>query len=574
MNKRLLVLTGGIFCIVIAIVCRLFDLMVSQHEWFSDRADMQSHSKEDIQVRRGLITDRMGRRLAVNLEHASIFCYKNRLKIDSKSLYDKMSRFMKIQYNDFTGSFEGNRNFIWLKRKVPLVVSEKIRELEIDGLGVTPEVRRYYTFGKRASHVLGFVDIDNKGIAGVELKFNELLTDKGGKVSFVKDAKGNRLYTDAVRERKGSDIVLTIDAGLQYIVEQEIDEAVNKWKAEAATIVMMNPYTGELLSIANRPTFDPNRAGKYAMSHRRNRAITDIFEPGSTFKVIAATAVLEKKLVKPDELFDCSKGYIDVGGKRIRDSHRHEVLSFMEVIQKSSNVGTIMFTERLEREVFYNYIKLFGFGGKTGIDLPGEVNGLVRKPDRWSGVSQASAAIGHEVAVTALQMATAYSIIANGGYSVSPYIIKGTIDSNGKSESVRKTTKGERLISKESIEIVKKALVMVTDEEGTASFATVDGNTVAGKTGTAQIFNPSTGKYSHRDFVSSFIGFVPADKPKFVMIVVLWKPRGQIYGGVVAAPVFKNISEKALTYLNVPKNDKPEDALLVVMNGSNYGLRD
>ncbi|MBF0487331.1 MAG: penicillin-binding protein 2, partial [Nitrospirae bacterium] len=335
------------------------------------------------------------------------------------------------------------------------------------------------------------------------------------------------------------------------------------------TAIMMDPYTGEILALSNRPTFDPNSPGKYGPAARRNRAITDFYEPGSTFKIVTATGVLEENLTRPDEKIDCLGGAIEVGGKRIKDAHPHGVLTFMEVIQKSSNVGTIKLAMRLGKQRLYNYIKNYGFGEKSGIDLPGEVAGRLRKPERWSGVSIGCIPIGQEVAVTPLQMLTAYSIVANGGYKVSPSVVKEIVMADGKAYSVKKRYDGtEQAISKKTIDILKKAFTMVTEEGGTATFARVEGNLVAGKTGTAQIYDRAHGGYSHTDFISSFVGFVPADKPVFSIIVVVWKPRGAIYGGVVAGPVFKNIATKALTYLNVPKEEKLKSTTLVVENES------
>ncbi len=564
-NKRVWIIHILIGFTFIGLFLRLFDIMVVKHEWYVKKAKRQTIANEDVQVRRGFIFDRNGRSLVVNLENDSIFAYKNRLKLDSRVL-SKLSKAINLNNRKIISKLKKGKNFVWLKRKVPAEISKRVEKLRIQGIEIIPDPKRYYKTAYLAAHVLGFVDIDNKGLEGIEKEYNRELINKGGKIYFKRDAKGNRFYTSAESEKMGNSIVLTIDEGLQFIMEKEIDAAMKKWKAQAATVIMINPYTGAILSLVNRPTFNPNNPGKYKPSLRRNRAITDFYEPGSTFKIVTAAAILEEGLANLYEVFDCSKGYIIVGRKRIRDAHRHKKLTFMEIIQKSSNVGTVMLAERLGKKRLYAYIQKFGFGSRTGIDLPGEVAGLVRTPERWSGVSIGSVAIGQEIGVTALQMVTAYSMIANGGYSIKPHVVNKVITPGSISIDIGHRHESKRIFSEKTVEILKKALIMVTKEGGTAKNATIDGNTVAGKTGTAQIFDFNKGKYSHKDFVSSFIGFVPVEKPIFTMIVTLWKPREEIYGGIVAAPVFRRIAKKALAYLDVPRDEIIDSNILVVKN--------
>jgi len=379
----------------------------------------------------------------------------------------------------------------------------------------------------------------------------------------MRDAAGKKLSDGNFWEIKGNDVVLTIDEGLQYIVEKHLDEAMSKWQASSATAIMMDPFTGEILAMANRPTYDPNNLNSVKnMANVRNRAITDLYEPGSTFKIVTASGALEEKIVKLSSKFDCSQGYIDVGGKRVKDAHRHGVLTFEEVIQKSSNVGTIKIAMMLGKDRLYKYIKKFGFGEKTGIDLPGEVSGYVRPPERWSGTSLGAIPIGQEVAVTALQILRAYSAVANGGFLVNPYIVSEVRAPDGKI-LFKAVIKRNRVISEETSEIMKNILKKVTEEGGTATQARLEGNAVAGKTGTAQKYDPKTGRYSKDKFVGSFVGFIPVQNPRIALIVVIHDPKGAHYGGVVAAPVFKAISDEALAYLNVPRDDAKEKGLVV-----------
>jgi cell division protein FtsI (penicillin-binding protein 3) len=553
------------------VMVRLVDLMVIDRDRLVEKAKSQRTARLELPVRRGTVYDRVGRRMAVNIEQNSVYCYKNLLKADEGKL-SKLSRIMELDQSRVRKILAGGRNFVWLKRKVSDETVERLKDLRIMGIGIKPEARRHYMMGPLAAHVVGFVDIDNKGLEGVEAAYNKTLMNKGENpyVQVGVDARGNLFYNDTKSEISGDGIVLTIDQGLQYIVEKELDEAMTRWNAASATVVMMDPATGDILAMANRPTFDPNDAGRYGPANRRNRSITDAYEPGSTFKLVTAAAALEEKLVTPREKFDCSKGYIEVGGRNVKDAHRSGTLTFMEVIQKSSNVGTIMIAMKVGKQRLYRYIKAFGFGEKTGVDLPGEIPGWIRNPDRWSGTSIGAVPIGQEVAITSLQLVTAYSMIANGGFKISPRIVKGIIGEDGKTREVQRQQDSQapqRVVSARTVEILKKALVMVTEEEGTAKFAVVDGNKVAGKTGTAQMYDKELGRYSSTDYVSTFVGFVPVDKPAFAMVVAVWKPRGEIYGGLVSAPMFSNIAAKSLAYLNVPREEQDKKNMLVVDNG-------
>jgi cell division protein FtsI (penicillin-binding protein 3) len=359
-------------------------------------------------------------------------------------------------------------------------------------------------------------------------------------------------------ESKGNNIVLTIDEVLQGLVEDALDKAMAQWRASAVSAIMMDPFTGEILAMANRPAYDPNKGGSARGFEKRNRAITDLYEPGSTFKIVIGTGALEENLVKPTSLFDVGRGGIEVGGKTIRDVHKYGVLSFKEVIQKSSNIGSIMVGMKLGKERVYKYAKLLGFGDKTGIDLPGEVSGWMHAPERWSGTSLGAIPIGQEVAVTPLQLLRAYAVVANGGFLVKPHVVSQIISPTGQVVASFKDGEKKRVLSAKTARTFKDILKSVTEEGGTGKSASVEGNEVAGKTGTAQIINPVTKRYSKEKYVGSFVGFVPADNPRLAIVVVVYEPKGQIYGGVVAAPVFKEIATQALSYLNVPREENAQ----------------
>jgi len=556
MLKRLSLIKIMLSIFFLVVIFRLVLIMFVEHEAYLARAKSQQIQKEEIFAKRGNIYDRKGRELAISLEKESIFVDPADFKSENINILTNY-----VSFN--TEQFDKNRRFVWIGRKVDHSVVEKLKALKLEGLGFVTEGARFYPNGHLASHVIGFVNIDDQGIEGLERYYDKYLKTEKSSKTIMRDAAGKKLSDGNFWEIKGNDVVLTIDEGLQYIVEKHLDEAMSKWQASSATAIMMDPFTGEILAMANRPTYDPNNLNSVKnMANVRNRAITDLYEPGSTFKIVTASGALEEKIVKLSSKFDCSQGYIDVGGKRVKDAHRHGVLTFEEVIQKSSNVGTIKIAMMLGKDRLYKYIKKFGFGEKTGIDLPGEVSGYVRPPERWSGTSLGAIPIGQEVAVTALQILRAYSAVANGGFLVNPYLVSEVRSPDGKI-LFKAVIKRNRVISEETSEIMKNILKKVTEEGGTATQARLEGNAVAGKTGTAQKYDPKTGRYSKDKFVGSFVGFIPVQNPRIALIVVIHDPKGAHYGGVVAAPVFKAISDEALAYLNVPRDDAKEKGLVV-----------
>jgi len=563
-KKRAVILNTVVIFSFFLVSLRLVDLMIVHHKRFYDSAQKQHIKVEDIQVRRGIIVDRRGRELALNLDLDSIYAdpkHLDREGNDVKRLASAIAREPKA----VLAKIPDKGRFIWVERKLDPETAEKIRALKIEGLGFLPEAKRFYPKADLASHILGFVGMDNQALEGTELKFDKYLKTSGGKVTVERDAGGRTLSPGVNTEVKGNNIVLTIDEALQRIVEKELDKAMAHWKAAAASVIMMDPLTGEILALANRPAYDPNRGGSAAASAKRDRAITDLYEPGSTFKIVIGVASLEEKILKPNTLFDVSRGSIEVGGKNIHDAHKHGVLTFKEVIQKSSNVGSIMIGMKLGKDRVYKYAKLLGIGEKTGIDLPGEVTGWIPRPEKWSSTSVGAIPIGQEVAVTPLQMLRAYSAIANGGFLVSPHVVSEIISPRGEVVASFKNKDMDRIISAKTAETFKDILKSVVEEGGTGTSASVDGNAVAGKTGTAQIIDPRTKRYSKEKYVSSFVGFVPADSPRIAMIVVVYEPKGQIYGGAVAAPVFRDIAGQALSYLNIPREDSLREEPYLVL---------
>ena len=553
-KKRAIILYTTVIVSFFLVFLRLADLMIFNYARLSAKADKQHLKTQEIQARRGIIYDRRGRELALNLELDSLYCDPKELDRDPGK-FRKLASAMSEKPQVILAKIPDQGRFAWIERKLDPFVSEKIKALKIKGFGFLNEAKRFYTREALASHVLGFVGIDNQALEGIELKYDKYLKTAGGKVIQKRDARGNTLSLGVEREAKGNNLVLTIDEVLQRIVEKELDAAMSEWKASAASVIMMDPFTGEILALANRPTYNPNNGNRARAATRRNRSITDCYEPGSTFKIVIGVGSLEEKLTRPNTMFDVSKGSIEVGGKTIRDSHTHDVLSFTEVIQKSSNVGSIMVGMRLGKERLFQYAKRMGIGKKTGIDLPGEVSGWIYPPEKWSGTSIGAISIGQEVAVTPLQMLRAYAAIANGGFLVTPHVVSQVVSPDGEVLFASRENNAERIISGRTAGIFRQILRSVVEEGGTGTEASVDGNAVAGKTGTAQMIDPKTKRYSKDKYVSSFVGFVPAEHPRLAMIVVVYEPEEEIYGGVVAAPAFKRISSQALSYLGVPRDD-------------------
>ncbi len=567
-KKRALVIVTIIFFGFAVIILRLVDLMILDHEKLSERAAQQYIREQTLKPQRGVIWDRKMREMATNVESDSLYAVPSKIK-ETRNLSRRLAPLVKVSSKQLNMAFLKKRksNFIWLARKMDVTTTHKVSALKEQfgyrELYFLTESKRYYPKRQTASHILGFTDIDNEGIAGLELMYDDYLKGEVRSVSVSTDARGNRLSSDIKEAVSGNNLLLTIDEGIQYIVERELSNTMVERKAKAAVAIMMNPMTGEILAMANRPTYNPNFAGKFQNHARRNRANTDLYEPGSTLKTILAAAALEEGVVGFNDEFDVSKGYIVVGGKPIRDTHKHEIITFQEIIQRSSNVGAVQIGLKLGEKKYYSYIRKFGFGEKTGIDFPGEVRGILRKTKDWSGTSLAALSIGQEIGVTPLQVLRAYAAIANGGVLMKPYIVSDIISSSG--EVIKRMTPKvkRRVISQATAETVKDILKTVVEEGGTARKAYIKGNLVAGKTGTAQIFDHKAGRYSKDKYVSSFVGFAPADNPKIALIVVVYEPEGERFGGIVAAPVFKNIIEHTFAYLNVPM-ERDENRIYLV----------
>ncbi|MFH1640493.1 MAG: penicillin-binding transpeptidase domain-containing protein, partial [Candidatus Omnitrophota bacterium] len=446
------------------------------------------------------------------------------------------------------------KSFIWLARKIDPVLAEKIRSLNIKGLDFIKESKRSFPNGYLASHVIGFSGLDNIGLEGTELYYDKYLKGEAGWAVFLKDARQKKLdlWKKMVLPKDGYSLVLTIDEVIQYIAERELDKAYNTYNAKGASIIVMDPHTGAILALANRPTFDLNEYSSADKESKRNRSICDLFEPGSVFKIVTLSAALEEKKVSEEDKFFCENGSYRVSSHILHDHHPHGWLTFREVIEQSSNIGTTKVAQILGNETICRYLKLFGFGSKLGIDMPGEIAGITRPARLWSKISIAAVPIGQEVGVTALQLANAISVIANGGQLMKPYIVSEIRDKFGQKIKAFAPTMINKVISVDTAERAKRILAGVI-ENGTGKLAKVPGFSAAGKTGTAQKLE-ANGTYSHNKFIASFIGFAPVEEPVIAIVVILDDPHPYYFGGVVAAPVFKNVANDVLRYLKTNKS--------------------
>src|SRR6185436_5254360 len=447
-------------------------------------------------------------------------------------------------------------------RRLDAGVANKIVELKLPGLQTQLEPKRYYPNGSLAAHVLGYVGLDGKGLGGVEHFYNAKISGEAGHLLVEKDAYGKPYESYEIAAKSGQTVVLTIDQTIQYQAEQALQAAVQRSHAKSGTVIVLDPRSGEILALANAPTFDPNKVSEAKPETRSNWALQNIYEPGSTFKVVAFSAALEKKLAKVDDHIDCQMGAITVNGRVVHDHKPFGTLTMSEALAKSSNVAAIKLGMRVGDPTMYDYIRRFGFGSRTGIELPGETNGILRKVERWQPSSIGSIAIGQEVGVTPVQMVAAFGALANDGVRVSPHLIR-EVRADGGNVVYRAQLEQRRVISAETAIALRGMLEGVT-LNGTAKKAQLDGYSAAGKTGTAQKIDPKTRSYSGTKFVGSFVGFAPVSNPAVVIIVVIDEPAGAYHGGDVAAPVFRQIAEQILPEMNVaPDTELKETQQLI-----------
>jgi len=554
-RARVLILAAVLAVVFGSLTGRLAWLMIVERHEFAQMAERQYSRTVALHAQRGPIVDRHGAPLATSTQAESLFAQPRGLG-DPVRVAARLAPLIDVPETDIHSALTGTRSFVWLRRKLPPAVAQRVRALREPGLGFVAEPLRLYPNRELAAHVLGFEGVEG-GLEGLERAFEEELGGTPGKAIVGRDALGREVAAPHVLQppAPGLGVMLTIDRTIQYIVERELDAAHRRTGARTSMAVVLEPRTGDVLALAIRPTFNPNAfLDARSPGDWRNRAITDPFEPGSTFKVILAAAALEEGVVKPGDRINGEGGAIRIAQTTIRDWKKYGWLTFAEVLQNSSNVGSIKVGLALGRDRYYRYISAFGFGAPTGVELLGESRGLLREPARWSGLSLPTMSIGQEISVTALQLVTAFGAVANGGTLMQPRLVRATFDGRGREVRRFEPRRVRQVISPETARTLTRLLVRVV-EDGTGHNAAIPGYEVAGKTGTAQKLDRVTRRYSHAPGVLSFAGFAPAADPRFAMLVMLDEPKNEKWGSEAAAPIFAAIGREILRYLDVPSRD-------------------
>lgn len=531
---------------------RLFYLQGCQNEWLTERAEEQRVRLIPVEAKRGTIYDRHGRILAESVSALSVYAIPAEVT-DAEKTALQLAKVLDVEANQLEDKLRRRQAFVWLARRIDESMASQVRELQLVGVGISEESQRTYPNGTAGAHILGFSGADNQGLDGIELTMNQYLAGAGGHVVAEYDAGGRAIPSASYRyerPRAGQDVYLTVDWVLQELAERELTRAVEMTQAKGGSLLLMNPNTGEILAMANRPTYDPNQFGKYDTSLWRNVAVANTYEPGSTFKVLTMAAALEEKVVTEQDCF-FDGGDIEVQGRKIHcwKHGGHGSVSFREVVEGSCNVGFVSVGLRLGAERFYPYLRAFGLGRSTGIGLPGEADGILIPEKRAVALNIATMAMGQSIAVTPLQLTAAVSAAVNGGVWHTPSIVREVRDGDGQVTAVgEKETR--RVIQEDTSRRVRELLEGVV-AHGTGKNATLDGYRVGGKTGTAQ--KVGEGGYMQGKYVTSFVGFLPADAPEIVMLVVIDEPTGMYYGGQIAAPIFPALMKNVVQYLAIER---------------------
>ncbi|MGB7284439.1 MAG: penicillin-binding transpeptidase domain-containing protein [Candidatus Acidiferrum sp.] len=553
-HVRLLILAGVAFLWMGGVFCRLTYLQLFCHGEYLARALRQQERTIEITPERGAIYDRNKNPLAMSISVDSAFGVPSEIA-DEHLAARLLSGVVDVPEEELEARFESSRSFVWISRKLPPEKAEAITALNLKGVYLQKENERFYPKRDLAAHVLGFVDMDEKGLGGIEYELDNEIRGQSEKIVVMEDARRRWFDGSQAKLNNGADVVLTLDEKIQYIAERELNAAIAQTHSIAGTVIVMNPNNGEILALANWPTFNPNKASEAPAEARMDRAVSALYEPGSTFKLVTLAAAFNEGITRPDEIFDCENGSVLVAGHRIHDHASFGLLNVSQILAQSSDVGAIKIALRLEAPRFYDYIRAFGFGEPTGVDLPGESKGLLRPVNDWGSFSIGSISMGQEIGVTPIQLITAVSAIANGGLLYRPHVV-AELERDGRelpAEGVPTPTEPRRVISPETAATMRRLMEGVV-LYGTGPLAHLDGWTSAGKTGTAQKIDPTTGRYSRTQYIASFTGFAPINDPAVAILVSLDSPVGQHEGGEVAAPVFKRITEEVLTYLDVPRD--------------------
>src|SRR5579864_829940 len=550
---RLLIVTAALGLWTAAALARLADLQLLHYSDYLARAERQQQHIVEISPKRADILDRNQQELAMSTSLDSCFAVPAEIS-DNDLAARLLAPLVGLPADEISARLSSSRSFVWIARKLPPATAARIRQLNLRGIYFEKENQRFYPKRDLAAAVLGYVDIDEKGLGGIEYQLDSRIRSKASRMLILTDAH-NRWYESADKTPEaGTSVVLTIDENIQFIVEKELAAEIEETHAKAGTVLVQDPLNGEILALASWPKFNPNAPGGSPPEARMNRAVGALYEPGSVFKIVTLSAAIDQGITTPDEVVDCQMGAIYIAGHRIRDHKAYGLLTVSQILAHSSDVGAIKIGLRLGAPKFYEYIRAYGFGELTGIDLPGENRGLVRRVENWTPVSIGSISMGQEVGVTPLQMVNAVSAIANGGLLYRPRVVSALRTADGNLLEPQEP-EPKRVVRETTAATMRNMLEGVV-LNGTGTFARLDGYTSAGKTGTAQKIDPDTGRYSPTQLIASFVGFAPINNPAVTILVQLDSPSiGSHMGGAAAGPVFKQVAEQTLAYLNVPHDE-------------------
>jgi cell division protein FtsI (penicillin-binding protein 3) len=549
-NSRLYLLGALLVFWCLAICVRLVYLQIFCYGSFARQAEHQQQRAIPLSAKRGIIYDRAGRELAMSVLVDSAFAVPSEVK-DLPTAVSLITRITGDDRNVVLADCGNHKTFCWVARKADDQTIERIRSLNLQGIHFQKEPKRFYPARDLAAQVLGSVGMEDAGQSGIEHAFDDELRGRSGKMLISVDARKQWYSSVETQPEPGENLVLTVDKNIQYIAEKELEQAIHDTRAIAGTVIVENPHTGEILALANRPTFNPNLRKQITPGALTNRAVSYVYEPGSTFKLVTISAALEEKVTNPDEVFDCQMGSIVYNGMRIRDSKPHGLLPVWGVLAESSDVGSIKIALRLGEDRFYKYIRAYGFGQQTGIELPGETRGLTKPVSRWSKVSIAAISMGQEIGISPLQLAGLVSTFANDGVWVAPRIVAGRVEPQSAPQTVVFHPANSRRVISSYTAAEMRSMMQKVVIEGTGRKAILEGYSSAGKTGTAQKVDPATGVYSKTKYIGSFAGFAPVNNPQIVVAVILDSAVGLHQGGQVSAPVFRRVSQQVLEYLHV-----------------------
>ncbi len=551
--KFRILLVGAIFITAFAaIAAKAIHLQVYRSTWLSQKASNQYEKSLTISGKRGVIYDRNLSEMAVSIDVTSIAAYPDQVE-NPGATAKALAKVLNLNTRKLQRKLKAKKSFVWIKRQSTAKETGAVKNLDIAGIDFVTEYNRFYPHTTLAAQVLGFSGIDGAGLEGIEFYYNQYL--KGADINYkvFKDALGNGFSAGPGQstDTSGHNLVLTIDNTIQYIAETALKEAVEEYSALSGLAIVMNPQTGAVLAMAHYPFFNPNSYADFDKSVWRNRALTDNFEPGSTMKIFGAAAALEHGKISPNQIFFCENGSYRIGKNVVHDIHKHAWLSLQQIVKFSSNIGAIKVVEAVGARKLHRTYRDFGFGQKTGIDSPGETPGNLSHYSNWSKIDIGAISFGHGISVSAIQLISAVSAIANGGNLMKPFLVREVVDQNGNLVTIFKPQTVRRAISARTATTVKNILKTVMTEGGTGVNAALDGYSACGKTGTARKFDED-GNYAKDKHTASFVGFAPADNAEIAVLVIIDEPQGKYYGGIVAAPVFRQIAQQTLNYLNVP----------------------